>query len=107
MTSIDNNIIFIHGITAEIAESCCKLVNKAALATLIRTRRHGREFKCLGVLYMGDVKMEQEMDRRFGTTSLVMRLLYRAIVVNKELGNKTNLSIYWSVYIPTITSDTN
>ena len=47
--------------------------------------------------------MEREMDRRFGAASAVMRALRRAVVVKKELSWKAKLSIYWSIYVPTLT----
>ena len=47
--------------------------------------------------------MEREMDRRIGVASAVMRALYRSGVVKKELSRKAKLSIYRSIYIPTLT----
>jgi len=44
----------------------------------------------LGVMFTSEGKMEREMDRRIGAASAVMRALYR-------------LSIYRSIYIPTLT----
>ena len=47
--------------------------------------------------------MEREIDRRIGAVAAVMRSLYRSIVVKRELSRKAKLSIYQSVYIPTLT----
>ena len=47
--------------------------------------------------------MERETDRRIGEAAAVMRLLYRSIVVKRELSRKAKLSIYQSVYVPTLT----
>ncbi|KAL0186471.1 hypothetical protein M9458_018141, partial [Cirrhinus mrigala] len=48
-------------------------------------------------------RMEREIDRRIGATSAVMRSLYRSVVVKKELSCKAKLSIYRSIYVPTLT----
>ncbi|KAI3369961.1 hypothetical protein L3Q82_024762 [Scortum barcoo] len=61
------------------------------------------EFKYLGVLFTSEGKMEHEIDRRIGAASAVMRSVYRTIVVKMELSRKANLSIYRSVYAPTLT----
>ncbi|KAL7836057.1 hypothetical protein SRHO_G00284040 [Serrasalmus rhombeus] len=61
------------------------------------------EFKYLGVLFTSDGTREREIDRRIGAGSAVMRALYRSVVVKKELSHKARLSIYWSIYVPTLT----
>ena len=61
------------------------------------------DFKYLGILFTSDGKMEREMDRRIGAASAVMRMLYRTVVVKRELSHKAKLSIYWSIYVPTLT----
>ncbi|KAL0161456.1 hypothetical protein M9458_045181, partial [Cirrhinus mrigala] len=48
-------------------------------------------------------RMEREIDRRIGAASAVMRSLYRSVVVKKELSYKAKLSIYRSIYVPTLT----
>jgi len=45
--------------------------------------------------------MEQEIERRIGAASAIMR--HRHVVVEKELSQKAKLSIYWSIYVPTLT----
>ena len=65
-----------------------------------------REFKhltSLVVLFTSEGKMEWEMDRQFGAASAVMRALYRTVVVKRELIRKAKLSIYRSIYVPTLT----
>ena len=47
--------------------------------------------------------MEQEIDRRIGAASAVMRALHQPVLVKKELSQKVKLSIYRSIYIPTLT----
>ncbi|KAK7916392.1 hypothetical protein WMY93_012153 [Mugilogobius chulae] len=61
------------------------------------------EFKYLGVLFTSEGRMEREIDRRIGAASAVMRSLYRTVVVKKELSRKAKLSIYRSIYVPTLT----
>ncbi len=61
-----------------------------------------REFKYLGVLFMSDRKQEREMDRRLSAASEVMQALRWTVVVKKELSQKAKLSIYQSIYVPTL-----
>ncbi|KAK3524866.1 hypothetical protein QTP86_010089 [Hemibagrus guttatus] len=61
------------------------------------------EFKYLGVLFMSEGRMDREVDRRIGAAAAVMRSMYRSVVVKKELSRKAKLSIYQSIYIPTLT----
>ncbi|CAM4611183.1 unnamed protein product [Leuciscus chuanchicus] len=61
------------------------------------------EFKNLGVLFTSEGRMEWEIDRRIGAASAVMRSMYRSVVVKKELSRKAKLSIYQSIYVPTLT----
>ncbi|XP_016305013.1 uncharacterized protein LOC107660256 [Sinocyclocheilus anshuiensis] len=61
------------------------------------------EFKYLGVLFTSEGKMERQVDRRIGAASAVMWSLYRSVLVKKELSLKAKLSIYQSIYVPTLT----
>uniref|UniRef100_A0A671UNG7 Reverse transcriptase domain-containing protein n=2 Tax=Sparus aurata TaxID=8175 RepID=A0A671UNG7_SPAAU len=61
------------------------------------------EFKYLGVLFTSEGRMEREIDRRIGAAAAVMRSLYRSVVVKRELSRKAKLSIYQSIYVPTLT----
>ncbi|XP_051789808.1 uncharacterized protein LOC127529636 [Erpetoichthys calabaricus] len=61
------------------------------------------EFKYLGVLFTSEGRMEREIDRRISAASAVMRALHRSVVVKKELSRKAKLSIYQSIYVPTLT----
>ena len=58
-------------------------------------------FKYLGVLFTSERRMERKTDRRIGAVASVMRLLYRSVVVKRELSRKAKLSVYLSIYIPT------
>jgi len=62
------------------------------------------EFKYLGILFTSEGKMEREIDRRIGAAAAVKQALYRTVLVKRELSRKAKLSIYWSVYVPTLTS---
>ncbi|KAK0137162.1 Complement C3 [Merluccius polli] len=62
-----------------------------------------KEFKYLGTLFPSEGKMEREMDRRIGAASAVMRALYQTVVVKRKLSRKAKLSIYQSIYVPTLT----
>ncbi|GAA6111505.1 uncharacterized protein LOC111191400, partial [Tachysurus ichikawai] len=61
------------------------------------------EFKYLGVLFTSEGRMEREINRRIGVSSAVMRSIYRSAVVKRKLSCKTKLSIYQSIYVPTLT----
>ncbi|XDV26977.1 hypothetical protein PO909_030586 [Leuciscus waleckii] len=61
------------------------------------------EFKYLGVLFTSEGRLERETDRRISAASAVMRSMYRSVVVKKELSRKAKLSIYRSIYVPTLT----
>ncbi|KAK9541149.1 hypothetical protein VZT92_001216 [Zoarces viviparus] len=62
-----------------------------------------KEFKYLGVLFTSEGKMEREIDRRIGAAAAVKQALHRTVLVKKELSRKAKLSIYHSVYVPTLT----
>lgn len=51
----------------------------------------------LGVLFRGEGKAKQEIDRQIWVASPVMRLLYRSFEVKTDLNQKVKLSIYHSV----------
>ncbi|KAK3558314.1 hypothetical protein QTP86_014701, partial [Hemibagrus guttatus] len=61
------------------------------------------EFKYLRVLFTSEGRMDREIDRRIGAAAAVMRSMYRSVVVKKELSRKAKLSIYQSIYVPTLT----
>ncbi|KAK3525208.1 hypothetical protein QTP86_023239 [Hemibagrus guttatus] len=46
------------------------------------------EFKYLGVLFTSEGRMDREIDRQIGAAAVVMRSMYRSVVVNKELSQK-------------------
>ncbi|TWW68218.1 hypothetical protein D4764_19G0000160, partial [Takifugu flavidus] len=49
------------------------------------------EFKYLGVLFTSEGRMKQEIDRRIGAASTVMRTLHRSVVVKKFTGRSSFL----------------
>ncbi|KAK3534690.1 hypothetical protein QTP86_020345 [Hemibagrus guttatus] len=61
------------------------------------------EFKYLGVLFTSEGRMDREIDRRIGAAAAVMWSMYWSVVVKKELSQKAKLSIYQSIYVPTLT----
>ncbi|KAK3508365.1 hypothetical protein QTP70_022939 [Hemibagrus guttatus] len=61
------------------------------------------EFKYLGVLFTSEGRMDREIDRWIGAAAAVMQSMYRSVVVKKELSRKAKLSIYQSIYVPTLT----
>ncbi|KAK3529276.1 hypothetical protein QTP70_024824 [Hemibagrus guttatus] len=61
------------------------------------------EFKYLKVLFTSEGRMDREIDRQIGAAAAVMRSMYRSVVMKKELSRKVKLSIYQSIYVPTLT----
>ncbi|KAK3563883.1 hypothetical protein QTP86_004822 [Hemibagrus guttatus] len=61
------------------------------------------EFKYLGVLFTSEGRMNREIDRRISAAAAVMQSMYQSVVVKKELSRKAKLSIYQSIYVPTLT----
>ncbi|KAK3513401.1 hypothetical protein QTP70_014229 [Hemibagrus guttatus] len=61
------------------------------------------QFKYLGVLFTSEGRMDREIDSRIGAAAAVMRSMYWSVVVKKELSRKAKLSIYQSIYVPTLT----
>ncbi|KAK3532712.1 hypothetical protein QTP86_028082, partial [Hemibagrus guttatus] len=61
------------------------------------------EFKYLGVLFTSEGRMDHEIDSWIGAAAAVMQSMYRSVVVKKELSRKAKLSIYQSIYVPTLT----
>ena len=62
-----------------------------------------KEFKYLGVLFTSDGNMEREIDRRIGAAGAVLSSLYRTVVTKRELSQKAKLSVYRSIFVPTLT----
>ncbi|KAK3544860.1 hypothetical protein QTP86_027529, partial [Hemibagrus guttatus] len=61
------------------------------------------EFKYLGILFTSEGRMDCEIDRQISAVAAVMWSMYRSVVVKKELSRKVKLSIYQSIYVPTLT----
>ena len=55
------------------------------------------------VLFTSDGKMEREIDRRIGAAAAVLSSLYRTVVTKRELSQKAKLSVYRSIFVPTLT----
>ena len=53
----------------------------------------------LGVLFTS----EGRIDKWISATSAVMQALYQSAVVKRALSQKARLSVYWSVFVPTLT----
>lgn len=49
------------------------------------------DLKYLRILFRNLERVEQEIDRRIRTVSVVMQTLYRSVVVKRELSQKINL----------------
>ena len=62
-----------------------------------------KEFKYLGVLFASEGTMEREIGRRIGAAGAVLHSLYHTVVTKRELSRKAKLSIYRSIFVPTLT----
>ncbi|TWW61031.1 hypothetical protein D4764_05G0011210 [Takifugu flavidus] len=65
----------------------------ACEAAEMRISTSKSEAMYFGVLFTSEGRMEQEIDRRIGAASAVIRTLHRSIVVKRELSQKAKLSI--------------
>ncbi|TWW62062.1 hypothetical protein D4764_04G0007090 [Takifugu flavidus] len=77
------------------SKSEAMVLNRKKVECLLRVKEEilpqVEEFKYLGVLFTSEGRMEQEIDRRIGAASTVMRTLHRSVV------------IYRSIFVPTLT----
>ncbi|KAJ8012365.1 hypothetical protein DPEC_G00041950 [Dallia pectoralis] len=62
-----------------------------------------KEFEYLGVLFASEGTMEREIGRRIGAAGAVLHSLHRTVVTKRELSRKAKLSIYRSIFVPTLT----
>ena len=62
-----------------------------------------KEVKYLGVWFTSEGMMEREMNRRVGAAGAVLHVLHRTVVTKRELSQKAKLSIYRSIFVPTLT----
>ena len=64
-----------------------------------------KEFKYLRVLFTSEGMLGREIDRRVGAVAVVLHGLHRMVVTKRELSRKAKLSIYQSVFVPTLIYD--
>ena len=62
-----------------------------------------KEFKYLWVLFTSEGMMGREIDWRVGAAGAVLHALHRTVVTKRELSQKAKLSIYRSIFGPTLT----
>ncbi|TWW61317.1 hypothetical protein D4764_05G0014070 [Takifugu flavidus] len=97
------------GMRISTSKSEAMVLNRKKVECLLRVKEEilpqVEEFKYLGVLFTSEGRMEREIDRRIGAASTVMRALHRSVVVKRELSRKAKLSIYRSIFVPTLTYD--
>ncbi|TWW53911.1 R2DM Retrovirus-related Pol polyprotein from type II retrotransposable element [Takifugu flavidus] len=95
------------GMRISTSKSEAMVLNQKKVECLLRVKEEilpqVEEFKYLGVLFTSEGRMEREIDRRIGAASTVMRTLHRSVVVKRELSRKAKLSIYRSIFVPTLT----
>ncbi|TWW77463.1 hypothetical protein D4764_12G0008530 [Takifugu flavidus] len=95
------------GMRISTSKSEAMVLNRKKVECLLRVKEEilpqVEEFKYLGVLFTSEGRMEREIDRRIGAASTVMRTLHRSVVVKRELSRKAKLSIYRSIFVPTLT----
>ncbi|TWW68301.1 hypothetical protein D4764_19G0000990, partial [Takifugu flavidus] len=95
------------GMKISTSKSEAMVLNRKKVECLLRVKEEilpqVEEFKYLGVLFTSEGRMEQEIGRRILATSAVMWTLHRSVVVKRELSQKAKLSIYRSIFVPTLT----
>ncbi|KAK3564674.1 hypothetical protein QTP86_024821 [Hemibagrus guttatus] len=101
-------VLWEYGVCCPLLRGVQSLYNRSR--SLVRIASFGgevlpqvEEFKYLGVLFTSEGRMDREIDRRIGAAAAVMRSMYRSVVMKKELSRKAKLSIYQSIYVPTLT----
>ena len=67
------------------------------------TFQQTEKFKYLGVTFSRDCKQDNELDTHIEKVSLVMRQLYRSVVLKQELCTNAKLSVFRSVFVPILT----
>ena len=65
--------------------------------------KQSQKFKYLGVLFTSESRQNSELDIRIEKASVVMRQLYRSVVLKRELCAKAKQPIFRSVYVPVLT----
>uniref|UniRef100_A0A3P9PV83 Reverse transcriptase domain-containing protein n=1 Tax=Poecilia reticulata TaxID=8081 RepID=A0A3P9PV83_POERE len=94
------------GMRLSASKSEAMVLSRKRVECLLRVRGvvlpQVEEFKYLGILFTNEGRRELEIDRRIGAASTVKRALYRSVVVKRELSQKAKLSIYRSIYVPTL-----
>ncbi|KAK3529557.1 hypothetical protein QTP70_031980, partial [Hemibagrus guttatus] len=94
------------GMRVSTSKSKAMVLNRKKVACTLQVGKEVlpqvEEFKYLGVLFTSEGRLDREIDRRIGAAAAVMRSMYRSVVV-KELSRKAKLSIYQSIYVPTLT----
>ena len=61
-----------------------------------------KEFKYLRVLITSQGMMGREIDQRVEAVGSVLHALHHIVVTKRELSKKAKLSIYRSIFIPTL-----
>ncbi|TWW80607.1 R2 Retrovirus-related Pol polyprotein from type I retrotransposable element [Takifugu flavidus] len=86
------------GMKISTSKSKAMVLNRKKVECLLRVKEEilpqVEEFKYLGVLFTSEGRMEQEVDRRIGAASAVMRTLHQSVVAKR---------IYRSIFVPTLT----
>ncbi|TWW57306.1 hypothetical protein D4764_07G0000250 [Takifugu flavidus] len=95
------------GMWISTSKSESMVLNRKKVECLLRFKEEilpqVEEFKYLGVLFTSEGRMEREIDRQIGAASTVMRTLHWSVVVKRELSRKAKVSIYRSIFVPTLT----
>ena len=60
------------------------------------------EFNYVRILFTGEGRTEQEIDRRLSAASAIMWSLYWSVVVKRELSQKARLSVYRLIFVPSL-----
>ncbi|TWW76601.1 hypothetical protein D4764_13G0012630 [Takifugu flavidus] len=86
------------------SKSEAMVLNQKKVECLLRVKEEilpqVEEFKYFGVLFTSEGRMEQEIDRRIGVASAVMRTVRSG---EERAEPKAKLSIFQSIFVPTLT----
>ena len=77
-------------------DQCVLQVNEATLKQL-------KKFKYLGIAFTSDGRQDGELNTGIGKACAVMRALHYSVVMKRELSKKAKLSIFKTVFVPSLT----
>lgn len=97
-------VLKVHSKSAMCSKSSRSFRDDGANRTTATVGKRRTEFlHYLGVLFMSEGRMDQEINMQIGAAAQVKQALHRTILWKRELSRQAKLSIYRPVYVSTLT----